>query len=147
MPTDDMGSILQRWADGRTTLKEVRGYTNEEIYSISSMAYFYYYQGKIDEARTLFQGLYALDPLDGYVAKALGVVELAAGNASGALAAFDVAIKVSATDAQAYVGRAEVRISLGHQAQALEDLRRASQHAEEPLKSKVFAMLESFGQK
>ena len=65
---------LQKWADGKATLKDVRGYSDEELYSIARTAYFFYYQGRINEARTLFQGLYAVNPLDAYFAKALGVV-------------------------------------------------------------------------
>ncbi len=88
-------AALQRWADGKATLKDVRGYTDEELFSIARTAYYFFYQGKIAEARTLFQGLYAVNPLDAYVAKALGVVEHAAGNAQGSLAAYDVALKIS----------------------------------------------------
>jgi type III secretion system low calcium response chaperone LcrH/SycD len=134
---------LQRWADGKATLKEVRGYTDEELFSIARTAYYFFYQGKISEARTLFQGLYAVNPLDAYVAKALGVVEHAAGNAQGALAAFDVALKISPQDAAAYVGRAEVKISMGQKAQAVDDLKRASTlcRDNEDLKTKISALL------
>lgn len=134
---------LQRWADGKATLKEVRGYSDEELYAVAKTAYFFFYQGRINEARTLFQGLYAVNPLDAYFAKALGVVEFAAGNGQGALAAYDVAIKLSPSDAGAYAGRAEVKLALGQKSQALDDLRRAAQVAKEgdPIKPKVSAML------
>lgn len=80
-------ALVQRWAEGKATLREVRGYSDEELYAIAKTAYFFFYQGRISEARTLFQGLYAINPADPYFAKALGVVEMAAGNAQGALAA------------------------------------------------------------
>jgi type III secretion system low calcium response chaperone LcrH/SycD len=134
---------LQRWADGKATLKEVRGYSDEELFSIARTAYYFFYQGKISEARTLFQGLYAVNPLDAYVAKALGVVEHAAGNAQGAIAAFDVALKIAPQDAAAYVGRAEVKVSMGQKSQAVDDLRRASGlcRDNEVLKAKISALL------
>ena len=140
---------LQKWADGKATLKDVRGYTDEELYSIARTAYFFFYQGRIGEARTLFQGLYAVNPLDAYFAKALGVVEMAAGNAVGALAAYDVALKISPEDALAYVGRAEVKISMGHTAQAVDDLRRSAQFCrdDQALKLKVSAMLGNLSKK
>lgn len=141
-------TLLQRWADGKATLKDVRGYSDEELYAIARTAYFFYYQGKLEQARTLFQGLYAVNPLDPYFAKALGVVELASGNAQGALAAYDVAVKLSPQDAQAYVGRAEVKLSLGQKGAAVEDLRKGDQvaGADEEIKSKISAMLgASFG--
>ncbi|HYO59269.1 SycD/LcrH family type III secretion system chaperone [Archangium sp.] len=142
-------AMMQRWADGKATLRDVRGYTDEELYAIAKTAYFFYYQGRLAEARTLFQGLYAVNPADAYFAKALGVVEMAAGNPQGALAAYDVALKLDARDAQAYVGRAEVRLSLGQKAPAMEDLRRAAQLVQvgDPLFAKASAMLEALGRR
>lgn len=136
-------ALLQRWAEGKATLKDVRGYQDEELYAIAKAAYYFYYQGRLKEARTLFQGLYAINPLDGYFARALGVVELAAGNTTGAMQAYDVAIRLSPEDAAAYVGRAEVKLTLGQKPQAIEDLRRAvSLTAEdEGLQKKAAAML------
>ena len=144
-----LAAQLQRWAEGKATLRDVRGYTDEELYAIAKAAYVYFYQGRLAEARTLFQGLYAVNPADPYFAKALGVVEMASGNAQGALAAYDVALKLDARDAQAYVGRAEVRLSLGQRPQAVEDLRRvASLIAEsEPLAQKAAAILSALQQR
>jgi type III secretion system low calcium response chaperone LcrH/SycD len=140
---------LQRWADGKATLKDVRGYSDEELYAIARTAYFFYYQGKLEEARKLFQGLYAVNPLDAYFAKALGVVELACGNAQGALSAYDVAVKLAPQDSQAYVGRAEVKLSLGQKSGAADDLRKGEQVAADgdPVKAKIYAMLEAISGK
>lgn len=140
---------LQSWADGKTTLKDVRGYSDEELFSIARTGYFFYYQGKIAEARVVFQGLYAINPLEPYFAKALGVVEMASGNATGALAAYDVAIKINSEDSMAYVGRAEVRLSQGQRGAAVDDLRRAAQCVgdDDALQGKVLAMLEIFSKK
>ncbi|MCY1076243.1 SycD/LcrH family type III secretion system chaperone [Archangium lansingense] len=150
-PQDEarLTQMMQRWAEGKATLRDVRGYTDDELYAIAKTAYFFFYQGRIAEARTLFQGLYAINPADAYFAKALGVVEMAAGNPQGALAAYDVALKLDARDAQAYVGRAEVRLSLGQKAQALEDLRRISSlvDAEDPLATKAAAMVTALTQR
>ncbi len=140
---------LQKWADGKATLKDVRGYSDEELYSIARMGYFYFYQGKITEARTLFQGLYAVNPSDSYFAKALAVVEMAAGNAPGALAAYEVALKLAPNDVAALVGRAEVKLSQGQKVPALDDLRRAQGLivGDEAMKSKVSAMLAGLSRK
>ncbi|MBL8916479.1 MAG: tetratricopeptide repeat protein [Archangium sp.] len=149
---DDAAALaqrLQKWADGKSTLKEVRGYTDEELYSIARTGYYFFYQGKVNEARTVFQGLYAINPMDAYFAKALGVVEMAAGNPAGAVAAYDVAIKIAPQDAAAYLGRAEVKLLQGQKNQALDDLRRAQQYAqaESPENQKVLAMLQALSRK
>src|SRR5262245_37504373 len=59
--TSPLAARLQRWADGKGTLKDVRGYSDEELYAVAKTAYFFYYQGRLNEARVLFQGLYAID--------------------------------------------------------------------------------------
>jgi cytochrome c-type biogenesis protein CcmH/NrfG len=99
----------------------------------------------VEEARTLFQGLYALDPTDPASARALAVVEMAAGNAQAALQAYDVALKVAPEDPASLAGRAEVRLSTGQRQGALDDLRRAQGLAEpgSPLREKVAALLRS----
>jgi len=140
--------MLQKWADGKATLKDVRGYSEDELYAVAKTAYFFYHQGRLKEARTLFQGLYAVDPLNAYFAKALGVVELASGNSQGALSAFDVAIKLDPEDPGGYVGRAEIRISLGQRNQAAEDLRRALQlGGDQAINVKASSMLEALGRR
>ncbi|NOK37392.1 CesD/SycD/LcrH family type III secretion system chaperone [Corallococcus exercitus] len=144
-PQDEakLTALLQRWAEGKATLREVRGYSNDELYAIAKTAYFFFYQGRVAEARTLFQGLYAINPTDVYFAKALGVVEMAAGNGQGALAAFDVAAKLAPQDPAVYVGRAEVKLAMGQKPQALEDLRRAAAMTptDDPVVRKAGAMV------
>jgi type III secretion system low calcium response chaperone LcrH/SycD len=149
MADEALNQRLQAWADGKATLKDVRGYTDEELYSIARTGYYFFYQGKVNEARTVFQGLYAINPQDAYFAKALGVVELAAGNPAGALAAYDVALKMDPKDAGAYLGRAEVKLLQGQKPQALEDLRRAQQcaTADSAESQKASAMLASLTRK
>jgi type III secretion system low calcium response chaperone LcrH/SycD len=140
---------LQKWADGKATLKDVRGYSNEELYSIARTGYYFFYQGKVNEARTVFQGLYAINPTDPYFAKALGVVEMAAGNPAGAVAAYDVALKIAPQDPAAYLGRAEVKVLQGQRAQALDDLRKALQlsQPESAENIKASAMLAALSRK
>jgi type III secretion system low calcium response chaperone LcrH/SycD len=149
---DDVAALaarLQKWADGKATLKEVRGYSDEELYSIARTGFYFFYQGKLNEARTVFQGLYAVNPMDPYFAKALGVVEMASGNPTGAVAAYDVALKLAPTDAQAWLGRAEVRLLQGAKAEAIENLRAAQKHSkpESPENQKVSAMIQALSKK
>ncbi len=140
---------LQRWADGRGTLKEVRGYTDAQLHAVARMAYFFYAQGKLEEARTLFQGLYAVDPTEATYARALAVLELASGNAPGALQAYDVALKVAPDDPLSLVGRAEVRLTQGQRQGALEDLRRAELVADDgsAVRRKASALLRSLSRR
>lgn len=139
--------LLQRWADGKATLRDVRGYSQEELYAVARAAYFYFYQGRVKEARVLFHGLYAVNPVDPYFAKSLGVLEMASNNPTGALSAYDVAAKLAPDDPAVYLGRAEVKLALGQRPAAVEDLMRARQVAGDghELWAKINAMLRALG--
>ena len=140
---DAKRDVLARWADGKATLKDVRGYSDEELYAAARAGHVFFNQGLIQEARAIFQGLFAVAPRDAYFARALGVVEWAAGNPDGALGAFDVAVKLEPENPAGYVGRAEVRIAAGQKREAQQDLIRAVGlcRGKDPLKIKAEAML------
>jgi len=145
---EKLTAAVQRWAEGKATLKEVRGYTDEELYSVARTAYAFFHQGKVAEARTLFQGLFAINPRDGYFAKALAVVEYASGNADGSLAAYEVALKLDAGDLAAYLGRAEVLLATGQRQKAAEDLKKAlGCKGDERQKTKAKALLDALRNK
>ena len=119
---EKLTAAVQKWAEGKATLKEVRGYTDEELYAVARTAHAFFHQGKVAEARTIFQGLFAVSPRDAYFARALAVVEYASGNPEGSLAAYEVAVKLDPSDAAAYLGRAEVLLATGQKGRAAEDL-------------------------
>ncbi len=141
---DKLAIAVQKWAEGKATLKEVRGYSDEELYAVARAAYAFFHQGKIAEARTLFQGLFAVNPRDPYFARALAVVEYASGNSDGAIAAYDVASKLDPNDIAALVGRAEVLLATNQRQRAAEDLKRAvAGKGDERLKTKAKALLDA----
>ncbi len=136
---DKLAAALQKWADGKATLKEVRGYTDEELYAVARMGYTFFHQGKVDKARTIFQGLFAVNPRDAYLARALAVVEWASGNGDGSLAAWDLSTRLSPEEAEGYLGRAEVLLAQGQKMKAAEDLRRAAAAPEGDQRAKLKA--------
>ena len=141
---EKLSQAVQKWAEGKATLKDVRGYSDEELYAVARTAYHFFHQGKVAEARTLFQGLFAVNPRDPYFAKALAVVEYASGNPEGSLAAYEVAVKLDPSDAAAYLGRAEVLLATGQKNRAAEDLKKAAGLGEdERLKTKAKALLDA----
>lgn len=120
-----MQQMLSRWAQGRITLKELKGYSDDELFAIAHTGYFFLMQGKNDEARTLFEGLVAIDPRNDYYYRALGVIFHKLGDAERAIKQFSYAIQVNPKAAAAWVNRAEVYVSLGRSLEASNDLRKA----------------------
>ncbi|MCP4499959.1 MAG: tetratricopeptide repeat protein [Deltaproteobacteria bacterium] len=117
--------LLPQWASGRVTLKDIKGYTDDELYAIAHTGYFFLMQGKNDEAKTLFEGLVAIDPRSAYYRRALGVIFHKMGDAERAIQQFSSAIQVAPRGAASYINRAEVFITLSRRAEAQADLKTA----------------------
>jgi tetratricopeptide (TPR) repeat protein len=117
--------LLPRWAEGKVTLKELKGYSDDELYAIAHTGYFFLMQGKNNEAKTLFEGLVAIDPKNDYYYRALGVIFHKLGDVERAIKQFGYAIQVNKRSPAAYVNRAEVFISTQRFPEAAEDLRKA----------------------
>lgn len=122
---EKLPALLPRWAAGQVTLKELKGYTDDELYAIAHTGYFFLMQGKNDEAKTLFEGLVAIDPRNDYYYRALGVIFHKLGDVDRALKQFEYAIRVSPRSPAAYVNRAEIYIATSRHQEAANDLRRA----------------------
>jgi len=127
MDPQNLNQILPKWAAGQVTLKEIKGYSDDELYAIAHTGYFFLMQGKNEEARTLFEGLVAIDPRNAYYYRALGVIFHKLGEEDRAIRQFGYAIRVNPRSPAAYVNRAEVYISRREFPSAIEDLRRSLQ--------------------
>lgn len=126
-------AAVRKWARGEATLRELKGYTDEELYCISQLGYTLFLNGKIRDARILFEGLVAIDPRNEYYYRALGVVYHREGDAERALRQFGHAITVSGRrSAAAYINRAEVHISRRDMDRAVGDLEAAIRLSGDP---------------
>ena len=124
----ELPALLPKWAAGQITLKELKGYSDDELYAIAHTGYFFLMQGKNNEAKTLFEGLVAIDPRNDYYYRALGVIFHKLGDAERAIKQFGYAIRVSPRSAAAYVNRAEVFLATSRFSEAATDLQRALEH-------------------
>lgn len=143
-PKPDLAKLLPEWASGRATLKEIRGYTDEELIAVADIGYTLIQQGKNDDARILFEGLIAIDPANEYYYRALGNIFHKLGDSERAIKQFSYAIRVKPEMPYAYINRAEIYISLNAYAQAETDLRAALDRIdvhEQQLSKKVWALL------
>ncbi|MCS6760549.1 MAG: hypothetical protein MO852_17670, partial [Candidatus Devosia euplotis] len=50
------GRAVARWAKGEATLQELKGYTPEELFAISSQGYTLFLNGKVRDAQIIFEG-------------------------------------------------------------------------------------------
>lgn len=137
------GRAVKKWARGEATLQELKGYSAEELFAISSQGYTLFLNGKVRDAQIIFEGLVAIDPRNDYYYRALGVVYHRQGDAERALRQFTHAITVAPKSAAAYVNRAEVHISRRDTKSALQDLEMAIQVSRDlahPIARKALAL-------
>lgn len=139
--------VLDQWSRGETTLRDIYGYSDEELYGIAQQAYLLMMEGKLDPARTIFEGLVAIDPKNDYYYRALGVLYHRLGDPDKALKQFTYAIKVNGQDLVSYVNRAEIYCQQGNAILAEQNLqhvlRLCAKTPTHPMAKKANAMLKT----
>ncbi len=136
--------MIEKWAKGEITLKDIKGYTDEELYAIASQGYTFFLQGKTEPAKTIFEGLVAIDPTNAYYYRGLGVIYLQLKDLDKALKQFNYAIRLAPNDMVSYINRAEIYIAMKQFRAAEEDLESAlgkAGSADKALVGKANAML------
>ena len=136
--------LAKQWSQGKVSLKQIVGLSEEEMYALSSLGYMLFLQGKSQEARVIFEGLVAVDPRNPYYYRALGTIYWRLKDNQKALKQFTYAIRVAPRDISSYVNRAEVHVATRNFKAAAADLRHAlenGRHHELPLLNKARAML------
>jgi tetratricopeptide (TPR) repeat protein len=139
-----MQRLVTQWSQGRVSLKQIVGLSEDELYAVASQGYFMFLQGKVEPARVIFEGLVAVDPRNAYYYRALGAIYWRLKEAPKALKQFTYAIRVAPREVSSYVNRAEIYVAQRQFPQARADLRTALQYAtvnDGALVSKARAML------
>ncbi len=137
--------LVEQWAEGRVTLKQIVGLSEEELYAISSQGYLLFLQGKTEASRIIFEGLVAIDPRNAYYYRALGAIYWRLKEPQKAIKQFTYAMRVAPKEISSYINRAEVYVALGQFPIARDDLGTALRTAgpfDEPLVAKARAMLQ-----
>jgi type III secretion system low calcium response chaperone LcrH/SycD len=122
-------NLVDQWAQGRVSLKQIVGLSEEELYAIASQGYYLFLQGKSEPARVLFEGLVAIDPRNAYYYRALGAIYWRLKEPQKAVRQFTYAIRVAPHEVSSYVNRAEVYVALQQFQLATNDLQFALRHA------------------
>ena len=99
--------------------------TPHEVADLATFGHQLFEMGRVDDARLIFEGLVSAGPRDGFAHTMLGTIYLALNRQDRALALFQAALKIDATDLAALVYRAEIRLNRGKARAAVEDLHRA----------------------
>lgn len=103
--------LVVQWGQGKTSIKQMVGLSDEELYAIASQGYFLFLQGKSDPARVVFEGLVAIDPRNAYYYRALGAIYWRLKEPARAIRQLTYAIRVAPREISSYVNRAEIYVA------------------------------------
>lgn len=97
----------------------------QQVAEMSLYGHQLFEQGRVAEARVVFEGLVGMQVKDAFPHTMLGTIYLAQGEQQRAMALFDSALELDPGDLAARVYRGEIRLNRGKLRTALEDLERA----------------------
>jgi predicted Zn-dependent protease len=121
--------LVGQWSQGRVSLKQIVGLSDEELYAVAAQGYNMFLQGKTEQARVIFEGLVAVEPRNPYYYRALGAIYWRLKDGQKALKQFTYAIRVSPRDVASYINRAEIYVAQRSFKMAHDDLQQALRHA------------------
>lgn len=107
---EELEEAIQGFIEGDLTLAQLEGLTAEDLYGIADMGYDLLSEGKLDDAQTIFEGLYVYNPFDAYFHAALGSVYHRKGMLEEALNHYESAVQLYPEDIHSWTNAAEAMI-------------------------------------
>jgi Flp pilus assembly protein TadD len=98
---------------------------SKQAAALMACGFQWYEQGRLRDAKRIFQGLALLDPGNAYAHGLLGVIHQKEQNYDAAISEYSLAISLFPKDANLFTNRGEIYLKLGRLEQAAEDLRHA----------------------
>ena len=141
---------IRAFLEGRITLGDLEGITKQEQYQMAEVGHSYLSSGKFDEAKTVFEGLLALDPFDAYFHTVLGSISQQNDDLEEAEKRYSRALEINPFFATAMANRGEIRVMQGRLTEGTEDLIKAVQadpQAKEPATVRAQATLKVLREK
>jgi Flp pilus assembly protein TadD len=114
-----------KFIKGEITWAQLEGMTIDEAYAIAEVGYTFLEQGRIEDAKTLIEGLVIGNPYDAYLHALLGSIYAQEGNDEDAVEEFTIALSLDPDNVEALVARGELMLRHGEFAEAMDDLKQA----------------------
>lgn len=123
---------MDRFVQGDLTASDMMGLTREELYMIAQRGYELIQEGKMEQAREVFDGLVYLDPYDPYFYTVLGSICQKQDQLDKAVQCYDVGIRLQAWNVNALANRGEILLNQGKLTEALSDLQAVITYEPDP---------------
>ncbi len=116
---------LGEFLRGEITLQELHQIHPNEMLALAKMGEVLLESGKLDQARSIFEGLVSLNPYIGQFHTVLGGIYMKKGELENAVAEYSVAVDRNPADIAAYANRGEIYLRQGKLDLATKDLTKA----------------------
>ena len=114
-----------KFVKGEITWAQLEGMTIDEAYAMAEMGYTFLEQGRIEDAKTIIEGLVIGNPYDAYLHGLLGTIYAREDNEEDAVEEFSIALGLDPENVDALVARGELFLRHGEFEDAMEDLNKA----------------------
>lgn len=113
---------LLQFARGMITMAELEGMSDEKMQGMADVGYTLLSQGRLRDARKIFEGLAVLNPYEAYYQLALGSIAQRNHEFDQALSHYTRAIQMNQLLPEPFANRAEVRLAMDDVEGAIQDL-------------------------
>lgn len=117
--------LAARLVGGEINLAEFAGLTRQTLYAIASVAYHLFNSGKVEQARLIYRGLVAADPLDSVFHCHLAAAHQRLGELDEALEEYTQSLRFNVANQDALAGRGEIHLQRARVPEGIADLRAA----------------------
>jgi Flp pilus assembly protein TadD len=114
-----------KFIKGEITWAQLEGMTIDEAYAMAEMGHTFLEQGRIEDAKTIIEGLVIGNPYDAYLHSLLGTIYAREDNEEDAVEEFSIALGLDPENVDALVARGELFLRHGEFEDAMEDLNKA----------------------
>ena len=111
--------------DDSRSLADLSGYGTEDLAGLAEVGYNLLQQGKLEDALTIYQGVYALDPKSQWGASSIGCIYQRMGRDEDALKMYNEALAIEPSDIHVLANRGELLFRRGRLLESAEDFKKA----------------------
>jgi|SRR3990172_3394907 len=116
---------IAKFHKGELKFVQVFGLDADQIASVLVSGHNFFCEGRLEEAKNIFEGLAVLDPKNPYVHSMLGAVYQRMQQYEPAIFCYTTALEIFPSDISALTNRGEIYLNLGRFEEAANDLKKA----------------------
>ncbi len=109
---EELEEAVKGFLLGDITLAQLEGLSAEELYQVADMGYNLMEEGKLEDARKIFEGLYCYNPFDSYFHSALGAIYQRQGQLESSFDHYLSSVELYDEDIQTWTNLGEVALEL-----------------------------------